>query len=76
VAVWIQRCQPPPPPRSFKRARSDLVVIGTGPECDVVLPDPSLSRSHARLTYLPDDKVSVLAPPPLSLAPVAAPPGG
>lgn len=29
------------------------VNVGTGPSCDLVLPDPSLSRMHAQVSYTP-----------------------
>lgn len=36
---------------SFKGRASQAVNIGSGPECDLMLPDPSLSRQHARVSF-------------------------
>lgn len=36
---------------SFKQRPTHAVTVGSGGDCDLVLPDPSLSRMHSRLTY-------------------------
>lgn len=36
---------------SFKNRAMHSVTIGSGPDCDLSLPDPSLSRAHSRLTF-------------------------
>jgi len=38
---------------SFTPATGHAVTVGTGVDCDVTLPDPSLSRRHARIAYAP-----------------------
>lgn len=36
---------------SFNQRTSNVVTVGSGTDCDLVLPDPSLSRCHARVVY-------------------------
>jgi len=33
------------------RAKSDRLLVGRHPACDVVVADPSVSRRHAQLTF-------------------------
>jgi hypothetical protein len=36
---------------SFSRRSTNTATVGSGPDCDLVLPDPSLSRTHSRIEY-------------------------
>jgi pSer/pThr/pTyr-binding forkhead associated (FHA) protein len=41
---------------SLSRRPESAVIVGSGAECDLVLPDPSLSRTHSRISFLPLDQ--------------------
>ena len=38
---------------SFMLRPGGSIVVGSGAECDLVLPDPSLSRTHSRISFRP-----------------------
>ena len=38
---------------SFVHRPTGSIIVGSGAECDLVLPDPSLSRTHSRISFRP-----------------------
>mmetsp|Transcript_13874 Transcript_13874/g.48323 ORF Transcript_13874/g.48323 Transcript_13874/m.48323 type:complete len:491 (-) Transcript_13874:4878-6350(-) len=39
---------------SFNQRRNNVVTVGSGQDCDLNLPDPSLSRCHSRIVFRDD----------------------